>query len=115
MDFAAGAARICSWRTAMKTARIFLAFPLILAAIGAACGGDDGAKGDVGPAGAQGPRGEPGATGETGERGPAGPAGPQGASGAAGSGDGGAAGVIEGTLNVGCLSPCHGFTGIVEQ
>lgn len=99
----------------MHPARILLAVPLIFAAAMAACGGDDGATGARGPAGAQGPRGEVGPTGETGEPGPAGPAGPQGPSGAAGSGDGGAGGVIEGTLNVGCLSPCHGFTGIVEQ
>jgi hypothetical protein len=95
---------------------MFLAFPLILAAVAAACGGDDGATGARGPAGVAGPAGKAGPPGETGDPGPAGPTGPQGPSGAAGSGDGGAGGgVIEGTLNVGCLSPCHGFTGIVEQ
>lgn len=100
----------------MKSARTWLVLSLLSAVVAAACGGDDGATGERGPVGAEGPPGEAGPTGKTGERGPAGPAGPQGPSGAAGSGDGGAgAGVIEGTLNAGCLSPCHGFTGIVEQ
>jgi hypothetical protein len=101
----------------MNIARPWLVSPLLFAAIAAACGGDDGAKGAVGDAGAQGPRGEAGPSGEQGERGPAGPAGPPGPSGAAGadSGEGGGPGVVEGTLNVGCLSPCHGFNGIVEQ
>jgi hypothetical protein len=97
----------------MNTARILLVFPLILAAVAAACGGDDGATGARGPAGTpgtSGPEGNAGPRGATGEPGPAGPAGPQGP-----TGDGGAGGLVEGTLNVGCLSPCHGFTGIVEQ
>ena len=90
------------------------------AAIAAACSGDDGATGARGPAGAQGPRGEVGPAGpigDTGETGPAGsegPAGPAGPTGPAGDGAGGV-GVMDGTLNVGCLSPGHGFTGIVEQ
>jgi hypothetical protein len=99
----------------MKTSRILVALPLLLAAVAPACGGDDGATGARGPAGAQGPRGEAGPTGKTGEPGPEGPHGPEGPEGPAGSSDGGAGGVVEGTLNVGCLSPCHGFTGIVEQ
>jgi hypothetical protein len=105
----------------MNSARVLLTVSLVFAAVAAACGGDDGATGQQGPPGAQGPRGPAGPTGETGEPGPAGPAGPEGPegpagpAGSAGSGDGGAGGVIEGTLNVGCLSPCHGFTGIVEQ
>ncbi len=59
----------------------------------ASCGGDDGERGGRGPAGAQGPVGE------------AGPPGP------AGTIDGG----VEGGLNASCMSPCHGFTGLVEQ
>jgi hypothetical protein len=106
-------ARARSVENAMNTARLVLVLPLLLAAAGAACGGDDGATGARGPAGAQGPEGEAGPTGKTGAPGPTGAAGPQGESGEAGAGSGG--GVIEGTLNVGCMSPCHGFTGIVEQ
>lgn len=80
-----------------------------------ACGsdGEDGAKGATGPAGAAGPTGPTGptgATGATGAEGPTGatgPEGPTGATGPGGSGDGG--------LTSSCLSPCHGFSGIVEQ
>ncbi|HMJ13771.1 MAG TPA: hypothetical protein VK524_20280 [Polyangiaceae bacterium] len=64
-----------------------------LAAALASCSGDDGERGAPGPSGAQGPQG------------PAGPAGP----------GGGDAGVIEGGLTSSCMSPCHGFTGLVEQ
>ena len=93
-----------------------------LIALGAGCAGDDGKSGSTGPAGAQGPKGEPGADGEVGPIGPAGvdglmgeagPAGPGGPTGTAGeTGVGGAADM---PLQTGCLSPCHGFTGIVEQ
>ncbi len=90
---------------------------LILAAMFPACGGDDGATGPVGPAGAQGPKGdkgetgEKGATGETGEQGPQGETGP---AGPAGVGEGGGPADM-GALKTSCLSPCHGFNGIVEQ
>ncbi len=53
--------------------------------------------------------------------GPEGPAGPAGAAGTASPGGTGApggvgpAGVADGGLAVGCMSPCHGFNGIVEQ
>ena len=54
-----------------------------------------------------------------GPEGPAGPAGAAGvpaASGTAGTPGGvGPAGVADGGLSVGCMSPCHGFNGIVEQ
>jgi hypothetical protein len=103
----------------MKAARSLLAVPLVLAAVAAACGGNDGKDGARGPAGAQGPPGETGPTGAEGEPGPEGPEGPQGPAGPAAPSEGGAGGegggVIEGTLGVGCLSPCHGFTGLVEQ
>jgi hypothetical protein len=53
--------------------------------------------------------GSQGADGETADAGPEGPAGPIGKTGAKGA-DG-----VEGGLNVSCLSPCHGFAGIVAQ
>jgi hypothetical protein len=107
--------RVRSSRAVMNIARTWLVFPLIFAAVAAACGGDDGATGATGPAGAQGPRGEAGPKGATGEPGPAGPQGPAGPAGADSGDGGGGPGVVEGNLNVSCLSPCHGFTGIVEQ
>ena len=76
----------------------------------AACAGDDGKDGSIGPAGAQGPQGTPGTSGE------AGPPGVDGDPGAPGK-DGGEAGAGNGSgfLATSCLSPCHGFTGLVEQ
>lgn len=75
----------------------------------ASCG-SDGADGARGPAGAQGP------AGDAGPQGPQGPTGPSGADGAAGpSGPGYDGGTMDGALTTSCLSPCHGFTGIVEQ
>ena len=54
-----------------------------------------------------------------GPEGPAGPAGPAGVAGIPAStgtpGGVGPAGVADGGLAVGCMSPCHGFNGIVEQ
>lgn len=61
-----------------------------------ACGGSDGADGQ---------NGLPGATGAQGTPGPAGPSGMQGPAGAG----------TDGGLATSCLSPCHGFNGIVEQ
>lgn len=69
----------------------------------AACAGKDGKDGIAGATGSQGADGEPG------EAGPAGPIGPMGATGAMGT-DG-----VDGGLNVSCLSPCHGFAGVVAQ
>lgn len=64
-----------------------------------------------GPAGPQGPSGLIGATGGTGATGTTGTAGPKGETGAKGEtgspGDGG--------LYAACMSPCHGFGGIIEQ
>jgi hypothetical protein len=80
----------------------------------AGCAGDDGQDGAVGPAGAQGaagpagPQGEPGPTGETGPEGPQGEPGQPADAGAPGT-------PPEGSLTTSCLSPCHGFTGLVEQ
>lgn len=93
---------------------------LLLCAVGVgasaiACGsdGEDGAKGAAGPAGAEGPTGATGPEGPTGATGPAGPEGPTGATGATGAT--GPAGTADGGLTSSCLSPCHGFGGIVEQ
>jgi hypothetical protein len=60
----------------------------------------------AGPAGSDGP---PGTEGTAGPQGTAGPAGPKGPSGDANNGDAGV------TNPAGCLSPCHGFNGVVEQ
>jgi hypothetical protein len=65
-------------------------------ALTAGCTGPDGADGTVGPAGAAGAQCTPG---------PAGPSGPK--------GDGTIG--VDGGLPTSCLSPCHGFNGIVEQ
>ncbi len=88
-----------------------------LAAIASACGGEDGKDGPRGPAGAQGPKGDPGDRGPAGPEGPAGeegPEGPEGPIGPEGPPGDGMGGATSG-LSSGCLSPCHGFTGIVEQ
>ncbi len=61
----------------------------------ASCEGPEGAAGAPGAAGTPGSPGAPGAPGAKGA-----------------SGDGG---VTEGGLAVGCMSPCHGFNGVVEQ
>lgn len=67
-----------------------------------ACTGSDGAPGAAGQNGAAGQQGTPGTTG------PIGSAGPPGMPGAPGGG-------VDGGLPTGCLTPCHGFNGIVEQ
>ena len=82
------------------------------------CTGEDGKAGATGPAGARGPAGPAGPPGPAGEgaagegavgpEGPEGPAGPTGPAGEDGTG-------VDGGLTTGCLGPCHGFTGIVEQ
>ena len=66
-----------------------------------------GCSGPTGPAGADGEAGPPGPQGATGTAGPSGPAGPAGPAG--GGIDAG------GTVSVGCLSPCHGFNGVIAQ
>ena len=73
--------------------------------------GTDGTNGATGKAGPTGPQGSKGQTGQTGQTGPAGPPGDS-------TGDAGAAGAMNvpgSVLTAGCLSPCHGFTGIVEE
>ena len=69
------------------------------------CSGKDGAVGPTGPAGIAGATGAPGPTGPTGPMGMPGPVGDGGV-----AGDGGPA-----ALPSSCLSPCHGFKGIVDQ
>src|ERR1700685_1625947 len=66
-----------------------------------ACTGPDG------PAGAAGQNGEAGAQGTAGAMGPTGPSGATGSS----LEDGG----VVASIPVGCLSPCHGFNGVVAQ
>jgi hypothetical protein len=78
----------------------------------ASCSGTDGKDGATGPAGAQGARGDAGPAGVTGATGTPGAAGPAGENGL--DADGGT-GLVDGGLTTGCLGPCHGFTGIVEQ
>ncbi|MEZ4219423.1 MAG: hypothetical protein R3B13_00750 [Polyangiaceae bacterium] len=90
----------------MKTGWIFLGIGTLIATLGA-CGGSDGADGKTGATGAQGDKGDPGAKGDPGDKGDKGDKGDPG-----GGADGG---TVEGGLTAGCLSPCHGFTGIVEQ
>ncbi len=63
--------------------------------------------------GPDGPAGEAGETAEAGAQGGAGPAGPTGAMGATGTFDAG--GVDLASIPVSCLSPCHGFNGVVTQ
>lgn len=101
--------------------------PILLAGWLSACAGDDGKDGAVGPAGARGPKGDPGAPGdagpvgpqgepgEQGEPGPPGADGSQGEAGATGAAGAGNGGNTTGLLATSCLSPCHGFSGLVEQ
>ncbi len=70
----------------------------------ASCSGSDGADGKTGAVGTSGEAGPPGPAGDAGPPGEAGPPGP--------AAEGG---IPEGGLVTGCLAPCHGFTGIVEQ
>jgi hypothetical protein len=69
-----------------------------------------GCSGPTGPQGAAGDAGPPGPQGAVG---PAGSSGPQGPPGPAGAGEAGAEGGV--TIPVSCLSPCHGFSGVVAQ
>lgn len=65
--------------------------------------------------GADGQPGPKGATGEKGDQGLAGPAGPRGDSGPPGTPGMGVELDASAALPASCLSPCHGFNGIVEQ
>lgn len=84
-----------------------LVFVVLASAVASCAGkaGEDGLPGAPGPIGPPGSAGPPGADGSDGEQGPEGPPGPPGADGE----------TPDGGLTTGCLSPCHGFTGIVEQ
>jgi hypothetical protein len=76
------------------------------------CSGPDG---PAGPAGANGDAGLPGAPGTSGATGPAGATGPSGPPGTQTLEDGG---IPEGgfaDIPTSCLSPCHGFNGVVSQ
>ena len=64
-----------------------------------------GCTGPQGPAGPEGDSGPPGIQGATGTEGPQGPPGPPGST---SLGD-------DGGIPVSCLSPCHGFDGVVSQ
>ncbi len=79
-----------------------------------ACSGEDGKDGAAGPAGAKGADGDPGIQGEQGTVGETGDSGPQGEAGPQGE-VGEPVANADGGLTTGCLSPCHGFNGIVEQ
>ena len=89
----------------VAVATLFLPFSFLILPLA-------GCSGPTGPAGAEGEAGPPGPPGEGGPPGPPGEAGPPGAMGApgsvAGTGDAGA-------VAISCLSPCHGFTGVVAQ
>ncbi len=97
-----------------------LSVALALGSLVLACSGEDGKPGAQGPAGPRGDVGPQGGQGQQGDLGPPGDqgkTGPQGVPGDPGDpGDPGPPGEIPaGTLETSCLSPCHGFTGIVEQ
>lgn len=91
----------------MKATSLIL---ILTGAVGAAlaCSGSDGADGKPGAPGEPGAVGDSGPPGPPGIPGEAGPAGDSGAHGEAGT-------TPDGGLTAGCLGPCHGFTGIVEQ
>ncbi len=94
---------------------ILITCALFLAACG---GGEDGADGERGPTGEQGLAGEDGAPGEDGEPGTDGEPGEDGEPGPQGEpGEpGGIGGALpDDVLETSCLSPCHGFSGVVEQ
>jgi hypothetical protein len=78
------------------------AWPVAIGVLLSAC------SGPTGPQGAQGEAGPPGPQGADGPPGPPGDAGPPGM---AIVGDGGTTSIIP----VSCLSPCHGFNGVVTQ
>jgi hypothetical protein len=63
--------------------------------------------GCTGPTGPDGSQGAMGTAGPQGTVGTAGPAGPQGMT--------GMSGLTDASVQVGCLSPCHGFNGVITQ
>ncbi len=80
----------------IKTAGLVVLVAMALGGAIAACTGADGANGADGKTGATGAQGPAGSVGPTGLQGPPG-------------------GMPDGGLTASCLSPCHGFVGIVEQ
>lgn len=81
-----------------------------------ACGGgEDGADGERGPTGEQGPSGQPGVDGEPGTDGEPGEDGDPGPPGEPGPPGGMGGALPDDVLGASCLSPCHGFSGVVEQ
>jgi hypothetical protein len=100
----------------MTTRRPLSLVLLSVAALFTACSGEDGEPGPKGPPGARGEKGEDGEKGDRGPKGEPGPEGEPGPRGPAGpSGEGGEGGGGPTGIQTSCLSPCHGFTGIVEQ
>jgi hypothetical protein len=89
--------------------RISTWHPLALAAVAfVSCSGEDGKDGAVGPPGRD---GEPGLKGDKGDPGVQGEQGPPGEPGIGAGGESG----VSGGLTASCMTPCHGFNGIVEQ
>ncbi len=85
-----------------------LAIAIAAAAFVGACTGSTGPQGDQGPPGVQ---GVPGPAGEAGLEGPTGAPGEAGPPGSLAD-----AAVPDGTVNVSCMSPCHGITGgVLDQ
>lgn len=98
----------------MSKNRLFGSVLLLAGLVGGGCSAEDGKDGATGQTGAQGDPGEPGVKGADGQPGEPGPAGVNGSDGA--PGEPGADGAVPaGTVSTSCLSPCHGFNGIVEQ
>ena len=97
-----------------KTSFRNLVATTLVASIALSCTGNDGKAGATVATGSNGVDGQPGAPGADGDAGPAGEPGAPGADGQMGA-PGVTAGTTDGGLNVSCLSPCHGFTGVVAQ
>lgn len=91
--------KLGAWRFAAPV--VVAAVGVMVAAAAGGCEGPTGPAGGVGPAGSAGAQGNNGTPGATGMTGPAGSGGT--------TADGGVA------IPVGCLSPCHGFGGVVDQ
>ena len=92
----------------------FFVLSLMVSFANLGCTGSDGKDGATGQTGPDGENGEPGADGKTGATGETGAMGADGMDGAVGE-PGADAVVPDGTVNTSCLSPCHGFNGVVEQ
>lgn len=80
----------------LRSALLLVLVASFVGGVTAACSGADGAPGATGATGPTGSQGPPGSIGPTGMQGPPG-------------------GMPDGGLTASCLSPCHGFNGIVEQ